>query len=265
MENFIERIRKGFWQLKQPITKKPKNNGEVISDLFVWRNSKIWQTHFELMDITGLFDIVHSTEKKFVEIFFFEADGTLIQNQRVEVYKNKRRTLDLSQFVVQAKSEYGTFCVFHLETPHQVAELGSFITERGYVGYNFENTNLRSYVHGNFDAVSFNSRSISLLGGRSIFTREYSLQYSLTGPALYEFGLVNCTQHRRKVTCKFYSQESMNLIDAQTVTINPGGIKIYAFNVSEAESARVVIESCLVMSRPLVFRTSKNRMDVFHG
>ncbi|MDC0092315.1 hypothetical protein OAI21_01595, partial [Oceanospirillaceae bacterium] len=129
----------------------------------------------------------------------------------------------------------------------------------------FKNANLRSYVHGNFDSVSFDGESISFLGGRSVFKREYNLQSEIKGPALYEFGLVNSTQSQRKVTYEFYSQEGDKLIEKKTVIIRSGGINMHAFKINETDLARVVIRSSLVMARPLIFRTNQNKMDVFHG
>ena len=265
MKNPITKILRRIWTFKQPITKIPKGSKEVISDLFLWRNSDHWQTFFELIDLSGLFDTNSVMEENFVELVFFEADGSLILKKQIPVLKNKRETLDLSCFLLQAEGEYGTFSVFHSTTPLAVSQLGSFITERGYTSYKSKNSILRSYVHGNLDAVSFDGESISLLGARSFFNRKYNLQYLLDRPALYEFGLVNSTQYQRKVTYEVYSQEGGKLVEKEIVIINPGGINVYALKMNEINAARVVISSSLVMARPLVFRTNQNNMDVFHG
>ena len=56
MKDFIKRLKKAPWSFKQPLTKMPKYLGTPVSDLFVWRNSKDWNTFFELTDIAGMFD-----------------------------------------------------------------------------------------------------------------------------------------------------------------------------------------------------------------
>ncbi len=76
----------------------------------------------------------------------------------------------MTQLTSLAKSDYGTFSIFHSHTPKEVTELGSFLTERGYVSYCYKGAPLRSYVHGNLDAIAqYLDGKMQLLGARSFY------------------------------------------------------------------------------------------------
>jgi hypothetical protein len=45
----------------------------------------------------------------------------------------------------------------------------------------------------------------------------------------------------------------------------PGGIQLVPVRADKSEPVRLVIQSHLVMARPLVFRIQNLKLDVFHG
>jgi len=145
-------VRKLIWSAKQPLTKKPFNSSDIISDLFVWRNSKHWATFFELINIPALFN--DESTSQIADLVFFDVDGKLVGSFVVDVKPNIRTTLDLTDFIDVSYGEYGTFAVFHSETPQMLANFGSHLAERGYVSYCYKGTEVRSYVHGNLDAIA---------------------------------------------------------------------------------------------------------------
>jgi hypothetical protein len=77
MRNFIARARRAIWTFKQPLAKIPKLMGVPVSDLFIWRNSDIWQTFFELTDISGLFVDHEEMSERYVTFFFFDNEQLL--------------------------------------------------------------------------------------------------------------------------------------------------------------------------------------------
>ncbi len=266
MRNPIERARKAVWILKQPLTQKPKVTGVPVSDLFVWRNSDEWKTFFELTDLPGLFVDQEKMPERYATICFFDGSGTLFLEKRLDLHLNQRQTLDLSLFVSELKCSFGTFCVFHSHTPQVVSDLGSFITERGYVSYRYNGAPLRAYVHGNLDAIcQLPDMSRQLLGSRSFLAREYRLQHELTGPAQYEIAMVNPSYRQQRIYCHVQSTQNGEVLDAQEVTLRPGGSHVFPVKMEQTDTARIIIGSHLVMARPLVFRINNNRMDVFHG
>ena len=266
MHRQIERIRRGLWALKQPLTQVPKLSGVPVSDLFVWRNSEDWKTFFELIDIPRLFVGSEDTSEHYVTLFFFDSDGTPFLEKRLELARDQRQSIDLSGLISKSENPVGTVCVFHSYTPEVIASLGSFITERGYVSYCYKGAPLRAYVHGNLDAIALQpDKSMQLLGTTSFRTREYRLQYELLSPALYEIAVVNPSSRDQRLSCQVFSTLNDKILDAQEVQLRPRGSHVFPIQLEQSQIARIIINSHLVMTRPLVFRINNRKMDVFHG
>lgn len=267
MRRQLERARRALWVLKQPLTEKPERSGAAVSDLFVWRYSEDWETYFELTDIPGLF--VSDGERdsdRFVTVMFFNSEGIAFLEKRFDLIPNQRQTVDLSACVSAAASSIGTFSVFHSRTPRAVSDLGSYIAERGYVSYRFKKAPLRTYAHGNLDAIALlPDKSTQLLGSRSFRAREYRLQHELRGPAQYELGIVNPSRQSRRFSCQVVSTRDDKVLETHVDQIPPRGCRVFRVPVNERQPVRLVIKSHLVMARPLVFRIQDQKMDVFHG
>jgi len=268
MKKFINRIIRARWTYRQSLTKKPKKIDTRISDLFVWRMSSEWETFFELIDIASLFES-ESKSIHHVDIILFDSSGEIILKKKVNLIKNKRQVVNICDILSKANhtkqyGEIGTFAIFHSKVPEIIPRLHSFIAERGYVSYRYKGLPLRSYVHGNLDAISIYEDSIDLVGGRGFLTRQYNLQYELKGPALYDLGIVNSSNKTLMVECNFIS-----IVDGSTTkeqkSIESGGVKTFSIDVDSNCSFRAVISSKLVMTRPLIFRINKDHFDVFHG
>jgi hypothetical protein len=260
----LQRVRRAVWSWRQPLTYLPTLENAPISDLFVWRSSPEWQTFFELIDIPSLFE--DDTLPRHVSLVFFDCGGRRLLERQMDLQANRRQTLDVSSMVGQSHGEMGTFAVFHSKTPSAITHLGSFLAERGYVSYCYLDAPLRAYVHGNLDAVALGpDGELQLLGGTSFLRRQYSLQHELIPGVVYELGLVNPTSSVQHITCKLISVLCGRIISVQTEKVSPGGIQTVVVPVDESGSVRLVIESHLVMARPLVFRIQNFKLDVFHG
>jgi len=117
-----------------------------------------------------LFDDNINIKNQCATICIFDNKGSFIHEEKLQLMRNKRTTIDLTQLTSLAKSDYGTFSIFHSHTPKEVTELGSFLTERGYVSYCYKGAPLRSYVHGNLDAIAqYPDGKMQLLGARSFY------------------------------------------------------------------------------------------------
>ena len=260
----IQRMRRAVWTWRQPLTHPPALATSPISDLFVWRSSPEWQTFFELIDIPALFE--DDSLLRHVTLVFFDVNGRRISERKVYLQANRRQTLDISSMVGRAQGETGTFAVFHSTTPASITNLGSFLAERGYVSYHYRDSPLRAYVHGNLDATAQSSEgALQLLGGTSLLRRSYNLQHELQAGVVYELGLVNPTVNSQRCTCKLISVLSGKITSVQALNVPPGGIQLVTIPAGESGTVRLVIESRLVMARPLVFRIQNLKLDVFHG
>jgi len=266
VQNLVLRAKRALWTFKQPLTKKPKLLGAPVSDLFVWRNSDVWRTFFELTDISGLFLGHEETSERFATFFFFDNEGALLCEKRLDLIPNQRQTIDLSLFLSNLKCTFGTFCVFHSYTPKVVSNLGSHIAERSYVSYRYKNAPLRAYVHGNLDAIcQLQDMKKQFLGSSSFLPREYRVQHELSGPAHYEIAMVNPSSRHKCISCQLQSTRNGEKIETKKIKLRPGGSYVFQIKLEQPETARIIIGSYLVMARPLVFRSNNNKMDVFHG
>jgi hypothetical protein len=260
----IQRIRRAIWTWRQPLTHVPKLPNAPISDLFIWRSSPEWQTFFELIDILSLFE--DDARPRHVTLVIFDSRGRQISERKVDLRPYCRQTLDISSMVGRAQGETGTFAVFHSTTPNGITKLGSFLAERGYVSYCYRDAPLRAYVHGNLDAVAQSADGVlQLLGGTSFLRREYSLQHELQPGVDYELGMVNPTTATQRCTCQLVSVRSGKMENVRMVNLPPGGIQLVPVRPDRSEPVRLVIQSHLVMARPLVFRIQNHKLDVFHG
>ena len=260
----IDRLRRAIWTWRQPLTRLPASAASPISDLFVWRSSEEWQTFFELIDIPSLFE--GDEGERYVNLIFFDRAGRRVLEQRIKLQANCRHTLDISALVGRTHGQSGTFAVFHTRMPSSITKLGSFLAERGYVSYCYLGAPLRAYVHGNLDAISLGSDGkLQLLGGVGLLRREYNLQHEMPPGVVYEFAMVNPTPTAQRCSCQFTSMTSGKILFVQVVNVPPGGSELISMQVDKSESVRLVIESRLVMARPLVFRIKNLKLDVFHG
>lgn len=262
----VARFRRALWTWKQPLTRRPVESAVPVSDLFVWRNSIEWQTSFELMDIPGLFPDRENGVNTTATLVIFDHDGRRLLTKSLAVVPGRRQTINLSAFLTPANGEIGTFAVFHSPSPLVLVSMGSFLAERGYVSYLYGDAPLRSYVHGNLDAIAQGADDkLQLLGCSSFLRREYRLQYELHHGVTYELGVVNPTPIGQSCVCKLISVHSGKIAGFQRLKLAPGGVQLAVFRIDKSEPVRLVIESHLVMGRPLVFRIQNHKLDVFHG
>ena len=262
----LERYRRALWTWGQPLTRRPIASAVPISDLFVWRNSGEWATSFELIDIPGLFSYNEKDSDRYATLILFDQHGRQFFRKRLELQPGRRKTINITEFLSETNGEMGTFAVFHSSTPPELEPIGSFLAERGYVSYRYRGAPLRAYVHGNLDAISLGvDGELQFLGGSSFLRRDYSLQHELQPGVIYELGMVNPTTTLQRFIFKLISVHCGKILSLQAVDLPPGGIQLVPVQADKSQSVRLVIQSHLVMARPLVFRIQNLKMDVFHG
>jgi hypothetical protein len=201
-----------------------------------------------------------------VDLIFFDQLGREIAFKTVSAPSHKRKVLSIGELLGEGYPDMGTFCVLHKKTPDDIKVFGSSLAERGYISFRYRQAPLKSYVHGNLDAVARGAEGrIERLGGSSLLCREYRLQFELRHGRKYEIALVNASPKRQKVVCELLDGESNScLVKSLDVDLPSGGCHAFTI-ISEQESSRVVIKSSLVMARPLVFCFDGDILDVLHG
>lgn len=260
----LYRFKNAIWTVAQPLTKYPTSVCDSVSDLFVWRSSHEWQTFFELIDIAALFE--DRSNLGYAHFVFFNQVGEFICEKSITIKENFRVTLNISSIVGSSHGEVGTFAVFHSPIPSCIGQMDAYLSDRGYVSYCYRDSLLKSYVHGNFDAVSIGKdKIIQFLGGSSLLNREYHLQYEIKPCISHELCIVNPTPREQSFYYKIISVPARKILKIHEFSLPPGAIHLYPIYYDSYESRRLVIKSKLVMARPLVFRIQNQTLDVFHG
>lgn len=262
----MQRYRRALWTWRQPLTLRPLASAVPISDLFVWRNSGEWATSFELIDIAGLFSDGDKDSDKHATVYLFDQHGRQFLEKKLGLLPGRRHTIHLAEFLNETNGEMGTFAVLHSSSPPELEPIGSFLAERGYVSYRYRDAPLRAYVHGNLDAIAQGADGeLQLLGCSGFLRREYSLQHELQPGVVYELGMVNPTFKVQRYDCKLVSVRTSETMSFQTLTLPPRGVQLIPVKADSSGPVRLVIQSHLVMARPLVFRIQNLKLDVFHG
>jgi hypothetical protein len=251
--------------LRKSLTKVPSDKSAVISDLFPIKNDSDWKTAFELLNVSGLIIGDNVQRKNYsVDFNFFSATGKLLGVRKVELKNVGRQTINLSDYLGNELKEAKTFAVFHPNLGDDFDMSGSYLAERGYGGYEYNNLGVKGYVHGNLDAVALSKGCVEPLGNTGLISRLYTVQHCLTGPSKYEFVFTNPTGRKVKIT-PIISYSPNKWSKGESFQIASLGTYTHLVTVDESERAYVRFKSRLYMGRPVVFRIANDSMDVFHG
>jgi hypothetical protein len=246
------------------ITRMPKSRQSVISDLFFIRADNDWETSFELLNINAL--LLGSFERHewhSAIMYFFDSDGNVIQELQIPMNSTPRSTLRINDMIQDFPKVPATFALFHSERESADLRGESLIAERGYVGYEFKGLGVKGYVHGNLDAVALSDNVVEPIGNSGVFKRHYTVQHLLFGAARYEFAFTNPTSKSQKISMEV-SNVSNKWVKNSELVLKPLGSGI--FEIDDFGNTNVVrFKSKLYLGRPIVFRTTPNSLDVFHG
>ena len=262
--DFARKAKYALW-IPKKITRKPASKGAVISDLFPLRCDSQWQTHFELLNVSGLISGNNSSVQEKSALFvFFNHEGTKMGEKLVAIPSSGRSSIALDNAFDSSISKASSFAVFH-EFSDQTLEIGeSFLAERGYTGYSRSDSRIRGYVHGNFDSLAYKDGKIQSVGNKGLLPRYYTVQHPLRGPATYEFFLSNPTSRSVEVRV-LHGVEGEGWNEVEGFKLNPRGSRIFRVEKKGDKPSFVRIRSKFYLGRPVVFRLAGGGFDVFHG
>jgi hypothetical protein len=251
--------------IPRKVTRRPNNESSVISDLFLIRAENDWQTFFEVLNIPALLNGKYSEDSKHQILFvFFDQNGVEVGRKNIVSPTEARHSLALTSDFFPGIERASTFCLFHHGYLLDDNLSGSYLAERGYVGYQRIGLPMRGYVHGNLDSIAFYEKGLQLLGNAGILRRSYQVQHPLRGFATYEMFLTNPCNSKVKIKVQLRSK-STSWRKYQIFTLNPRGSRKISISVKETEVKFVRIVSRLYLGRPVVFRNTSLSFDVFHG
>jgi len=264
MKLSFNRLRRVPWTFRQPLTRIPDYNSS-ISDLFLWRRGEDWSTVFELINMPGIITGDIEAESP-VELQAFDSAGKSIVIKKFNLQGAFRHQIEFDELFKDIDGQYGTFAIFHEAIPAQLQESGSFLAERGYTGYRFQQAPIFNYAHGNLDAVARElNGNTSRLESDSMLPRSYVLQYEFNPDGQNELALVNASSKGKKITFYVESMASGRVLAEFAELIPAGGCVLKNLHQVAEESFRIRIRSRLVMARPLIFVGNEHYRDAFHG
>lgn len=260
IEGMRDLFNKLIWKLGQPLTTKPRGEGVPVSDLFLWRNDDL-DTVFELLCLPGFFsDLI---ESETVQVMLFDHNGAQVLTDTIRIKSGQRISLDLEPHT-RGYGSYGTMAFFHHGTTEEFRRLKTHLAERGYTAFRLKGNHFKSYVHGNYDAICLAPNGqMQLLGGTSFLRRKYYVQYVFNPHVSYEIALVNPTPKMQKIKLSTFEAKAMSAVES-SIQLAPRGSRIIEYT-SRPNSWTLVLESRMVMIRPIIFRHDRKKLDVFHG
>jgi hypothetical protein len=248
------------------LTLIPKNIESSISDLFYWKVNDEWETFFDLSPTIKLFKQSPPESIEKILIVIFDKKGTKIASKNFEFSSINRKTLKISEIFAAKINGEGTFAIFHYGRPDYLKKIGAYVAERGYLSFSYRGNIIRSYVHGNMDAVALQGKdSVQYLGNAFIWNREYRLQYLLGDSRKTKIVLVNTYRKKLNFTFRLLNADSKSDISSKTISIASGGVEIHDIPCTISEKIYLVIESKSIMARPLVIDYQTQGVNVFHG
>ena len=247
------------------LSREPRKRGSSISDLFLIRQNHLWQTEFELLNINALISGENRNMNwSDVEFWFFSSAGKIVGKKSVPFGEALKNTLKLSELTQSLTAIPSTFAVFH--SPYDSVQhlSNSYIAERGYVGYEYSGLGMKSYVHGNLDAVACADGTVEPLGNSGFLKRNYTVQHLLSGDAKYEFAFTNPTKKSQRIEMQ-RSELSDKWEKLSEVKIGAFGSDLFSYENDSDSKCVIRFRSRMYLARPVVFRTTRHSMDVFHG
>ena len=269
LKSFIEKIIPAryieFFNSKVIILTKKPNQGHVISDLFLLRQEGEWETYFECIQINKILNPFKDFKKNSIKIYFNNFDGEFIGEKTILMSEDHKISLNINEIANGLGiNKDSTFSVFHSNKTKWLSNFGSFLGDRGYSGYvNLKIGPIKSFIHGNLDAISYFNNKTKLLGNFSFTYKKYFIQHVFESKFEYELFWVNATNTKQKFKINEIKSNGEKSISLE---VNPRGIIKFIKKIDKSGlNSKIFIKSKLFLARPIIFKIMKSSFDVFHG
>lgn len=250
---------------KAPVAElRPFNKRAAISDLFVWRCDDEWETEFDLFNISS-FVYPDQQPQEECRIIFFDKDGRCIGKHVLTLAPFERRVLKLSDYVGTDK-EFGTFAVFHHSScVSRYEDAKTHLTERGYIGYHRKGDVLKSFCHGNLQALSQGpaQEGFSYVAATTAPMR-YHPQLILSDSAMIELIYTNPSSRSKALSVNLFDKDSQK-VGERHVALPARSVRI--IEIDNLDKAIHTFDNVggIVMWRPVIKKYYDTHFDVMHG
>lgn len=231
-----------------------------VSDFFYWDTRADFDTKLNITNIASQVLPEINQNCDVILIFYFSnGKEALIKHYTLKQFESVH--INVSSLI---KENYGSLAIFHqFESRNELINLGSYVTEKGYVGYKFKN-NLWSYVHGNNSALALTiNQEVKPLLAKTILSKNiYFPQVSFLDVERSSIIFNNPTDSKLK-TIFFLLDKNLKIIKKIDISTDPFCTQI--INLFNENFAFIKIKSNIVLFRPIIKKYYKNYFDIFHG
>ncbi len=237
-----------------------KKNIISVSDFFYWNTKNKFDTKIKITNLASqvLPDIKQNCEVIFI---FYDYSGKIILSKEITLEYFQSFSFLVSEYL---QNNYGSLAIFQkFKNIEELKNKGSFVTEKGYVGYNHDNGPW-NYVHGNNSSLIYSiDKKVNPLLASTVFTNNsYIPQVRLDDCKDISLIFNNPLNQVLKTKIELYDYNWNNINNIYETT-NPKNTRI--IYLGNTNNSYVKIKSNMILFRPIIFKKYQTYFDIFHG
>lgn len=253
------------WIDSNPVAElRPFNARAAISDLFVWRCNDEWETEFDLFNISS-FVYPEQAPQEECRIIVFNGDGRQMSDHALTLAPFECRNIKMSDYL-GGQTGVGTFAVFH-HSPcaTQYESFKTHLTERGYIGYRRKGDAIKTYCHGNLQALSQAplEKGFSYVAATTASMR-YHPQLILSDSQRIELIYTNPSTRGQALRVNLFDATGQKIGEKNAV-VPARAVRIIEINNDDGAIHTFDNHGGIVMWRPVIKKYYKTHFDVMHG
>ena len=250
---------RNLFNIKPVDTYRPLYDEACVSDFFYWSSNKNFDTKFMLTNISS--HILPKTPQNDNVIFIiYNESGNILKKFKIVLSPYETKEIVFSKLNIKG---YGSFFVFHkFSKINNLSSHGSFVAERGYVGYK-KNNGIWNFMHGNYNACYLNKKNkIKSIISKSFFTQFYCPQVTFNDTKNFKIIINNPTNSKIKINIECFDKLK-KIVVSKSNYIKIFNTFIFEFNNKDVDF--IIIKSKILFCRPLILKEYKTNFDIFHG
>lgn len=237
-----------------------KNDVLSVSDFFFWNTRNNFNTKINITNLASQV-LPNINQKTNVLFIFYDYQGNIILKKKHELKYFESFSFVVSDFL---KNNFGSLAIFQsFKDFKELERQGSYVTEKGYIGYNFENGPW-NYVHGNNSTLSYtsNEKIYPLLSNTILKSNSYIPQVRLDDCQNTSLIFNNPLDINLRTTIDLYDFNWKKLSSFREI-VKPKNTKI--LYLGSFEKSYVKINSNMLLFRPMILKKYETYFDIFHG
>ena len=237
-----------------------KKNVVSVSDFFYWNTKDGFNTKINITNLAS--QVLPNIKQKCDVIFyFFDSFGKIIFQKEITLGYFESSSFEVSEY---CKDNFGSLAIFqNFKNFEELKKYGSYVTEKGYIGYNFNNGPW-NYVHGNNSSLSFTSDKniYPLLSSTLLKTNSYIPQVRLDDCKNSSIIFNNPLDILLRSSIILYNRDWYKL---KTIKVNTKPKNTKIIDLGDFDKSYVKIKSNMLLFRPMIFKQYQTYFDIFHG